>query len=232
MIGLPTPSASWPFPELGLQIAMAEAVFEHRISGPDHFAAAGIPMPVDLAEAIPMRSAAHLAGRVCAREALREAGADEHLVGRDRSGAPIWPSGYRGSITHAGRTAAAAAICAEPCRGLGLDYEIVMTGEAADEISDLVLRPADRRWIAALAGVSFEEGATLVFSLKESLYKAIAPSLATFTGFEDAELVSIGDGRARLRLVRRLSDALPDGTEVNCVYALSGGLVRTLAVFA
>jgi enterobactin synthetase component D len=211
---------------------MAEAVFEHRLSEPADFAAAGIPMPEDLAEAVPMRRAAHLAGRICAREALRAAGAAEHMVGRDRSGAPIWPAGYLGSITHAGQLAAAAVIRADACRGLGLDYEICMTGEVAEEISDLVLRPADRKGIAALAGVSFEGGATLVFSLKESLYKAIAPSLGTFTGFEDAELASIGDGRARLRLVRRLSDALPDGTEVDCVYALSGGVVRTLAVLA
>ncbi|WP_193187617.1 4'-phosphopantetheinyl transferase family protein [Nisaea sediminum] len=232
MPGIPAPSASWPFPELGLQVAMAEAVFEHRISEPGDFAAAGIPMPEDLVEAVPMRRAAHLAGRVCAREALRAAGAGESLVGRDRSGAPVWPAGFRGSITHAGRTAAAAAIRAAACRGIGLDYEIVMTGAAAEEISDLVLRPADRRGIASLAGTSFEEGATLVFSLKESLYKAISPSLGGFTGFEDAELAWIGGGRARLRLVRRLSDALPDGTEMDCVYALSGDLVRTLAVFA
>lgn len=232
MTGFPTPAASWPFPEIGLSVALAEAAFENRISEPADYAAAGVPMPEDLAAAVPMRRAAHLAGRICAREALRAAGADETLVGRDRAGAPVWPAGYLGSITHAGRTAAAAAIRAGACRGLGLDYEIGMTGEVADEISDLVLRPADRRGIAGLAGISIEEGATLVFSLKESLYKAIAPSLGTFTGFEDAEIVRIGGGRARLRLVRRLADALPDGTEVDCVYALSGGIVRTLAVLA
>ncbi|WP_420402291.1 4'-phosphopantetheinyl transferase family protein [Nisaea sp.] len=232
MTGLSVPTSSWPFPETGLPVAMAEAAFEHRISAPADFAAAGIPMPPELAEAVPMRRAAHLAGRVCAREALRACGAPGSLVGRDRSGAPVWPAGYRGAITHAAKVAAAAAIRADACRGLGLDFEISMTGEAAAEISDLVLRPADLRGIASLTGLSFEEGATLVFSLKESLYKAIAPLLGTFAGFEDAELAGIADGRARLRLVRRLSDDLQPGTEVDCVYALSGGLVRTLAVLA
>jgi len=232
MTGNPVPTASWPFPEIGLPVAMVEFTFAYRTSAPADYAAAGIPMPEDLAEAVPMRRAAHLAGRVCAGEALRACGADVLSVGRDRHGAPVWPAGFRGSITHAGTLAAAAAIPAGACRGLGLDFEAGMTREAAEEIAGLVLRPADRAGIAGLTALSFEEGATLVFSLKESLYKAIAPLLARFAGFEDAELAAIGGGRARLRLVRQLADELPSGMEVDCVYALSGGLVRTLAVLA
>lgn len=220
----------WPFPDIGSPAAMAEGRFESRASDPADFRAAGVPLPDDLEEAVPMRRAAHLAGRICAREALRACASEDLAVGRGSSGAPLWPEGFLGSITHAGKLAGAVAVPSGACRGIGLDFEVMMTEEAAAEIAGLVLCPLDREAIASVRPLSFAEGATLVFSLKESLYKAISPLLAAFTGFEDAEIASIGEGRARLRLRRRLSGDLPQGLEIEGVYALSPDLVRTLVI--
>lgn len=70
----------------------------------------------------------------------------------------------------------------------------------------------------------------LVFSLKESLYKAICPFLEADAGFEDAALIRAEDGGAGLRLRRTLGPALPEGLELTGVYALSGDLIRTLVL--
>ena len=47
--------------------------------------------------------------------------------------------------------------------------------------------------------------------------------------FTDAELVIAGGGQVLLRLLRGLTPSLPAGSEVNAVYALGDGLVRSLA---
>ncbi|UUX48473.1 4'-phosphopantetheinyl transferase superfamily protein [Nisaea acidiphila] len=222
--------SSWPFPDMGIPAAMVESRFESDVSTPADFAAMDVPLPDDLAEAVPMRRAAHLAGRICAREALRQCGSAEMPVGRSPSGAPLWPKGCKGSITHAGRMAGAVAVASAACRGIGLDFEAPMTEAAAAEISDLVLCSLDRETMGSMPALSFAESVTLVFSLKESLYKAISPLLGAFTGFEDAEIDDLEGGRARLRLRRKLSDDLPQGLEIEGAYALSPDLVRTLVV--
>src|SRR5688572_29707947 len=61
-----------------------------------------IPLPATLHGAVPKRQAEFRAGRYCAMTALtaldaRFAGCE---VGRADSGAPVWPAGIVGSISH------------------------------------------------------------------------------------------------------------------------------------
>lgn len=46
-------------------------------------------------------------GRFCARAALAQLGGDGEVIGQGRSGAPHWPDGFCGSITHTAGYAAA-----------------------------------------------------------------------------------------------------------------------------
>jgi len=69
------------------------------------------------------RQAEYLAGRLCAREALRcvTGQASVPAVGEDR--APQWPRGVVGSITHGDNWAAALVAPNHQWRALGLDVE-------------------------------------------------------------------------------------------------------------
>ena len=64
----------------------------------------------------------------------------------------------------------------------------------ADGVLEVVTRPAERAAVAArltaLPSIAWDR---LVFSAKESVYKAWFPSVGTWLGFEDAEL-AIGEG--------------------------------------
>lgn len=221
----------WPFPVLNIPLSLVERPFDPAAGIESASAASGIAVPEDLSAAVPSRQAAFLAGRLCAADALGHAGSVERSVARDRTGIPVWPTGYRGSITHTGALAGAVVASGKSCRGVGLDFEDAGNPDAASEIAELVLTDRDRRTIANIPACDVATATILVFSLKESLYKAICPFLEVDTGFEDAELIRAEDGGAGLRLRRTLGPALPQGLELTGVYALSGDLlIRTLVL--
>lgn len=224
----PTPVC--PFPPLDISLAVVERSFDPAAGFEAASVASGIALPEDLSVAVPSRQAAYLAGRLCAADALGHAGAVERHVSRDDAGAPVWPEGYRGSITHAGTLAGAVAVAADSCRGVGLDFEEVGAPDAVSEIAGLVLTDRDSRRIADIEAPDIASATILIFSLKESLYKAIYGMLEDDAGFEDADLVQAEDGRARLRLRRSLGPSLPEGLELAAVYNVSAGLVRTLVL--
>lgn len=83
-------------------------------------AAAGL-RPLD-GRVVPRRHREYLAGRLAAHAALRALGAADPIVGR-RDEAPLWPSGWRGSISHSGGLAVAIAAPAQHSRAVGIDIE-------------------------------------------------------------------------------------------------------------
>lgn len=71
---------------------------------------------------VPKRRLEYLAGRLAARAALQSVGAADPIIG-NHDGAPVWPSGYCGSISHSAGLAVAVAACSRDWRSLGIDIE-------------------------------------------------------------------------------------------------------------
>jgi enterobactin synthetase component D len=70
---------------------------------------------------------------------------------------------------------------------------------------------------------------TLVFSLKESLFKALYPLTLKFFYFEDAELLDWQhDGRAKLRLLTDLSESWRRHREVDAQFVKQSGEILSL----
>ena len=64
-------------------------------------------------------------GRACARAALSALGRGDAVIGRDDNGAPQWPAGVLGSITHTKGYAAALVAETHDAGGVGVDAERV-----------------------------------------------------------------------------------------------------------
>jgi 4'-phosphopantetheinyl transferase EntD len=113
-------------------------------------------------------------GRTCARAALRRAGVAATPIPVGHRGAPIWPPGIVGSITHCADYCAAAVARRHDVNALGVDAEVV--GGLPDGVLEVVCRPDERAEIRALtvrrADVAW---GTLWFSAKESVHKAWFP---------------------------------------------------------
>ncbi len=125
------------------------------------------------------------AGRACARSALRRLGRAEVAIPASDQRAPLWPAGVVGSITHcAGFTAAALALRRDVAM-LGIDAE--PNGRLDDDIAEQVASRKERQRASDELGA---DAALIIFSAKESIYKAWYPTTARWLDF-DAVTVSV-----------------------------------------
>jgi 4'-phosphopantetheinyl transferase EntD len=154
-----------------------------------------------VARAVEKRRREFATGRHCARAALAVLGLPPAPVLRGERGAPRWPDGIVGSITHCDGYRAAAAARGRDVLTVGLD------AEPDQPLPDLVLGaisgPAERAMLSALAatapGTCWDR---LLFSAKESVYKAWFPLTGRWLGFTDAVVtVSPADGTFEARLL-------------------------------
>lgn len=215
-----------PRPLAGAQLISTR--FDPALLAEDDLTRCGIP-PV---RGVAKRQAEYLAGRLCAREALRRVSgrASVPAVGEDR--APQWPHGVVGSITHGDNWAAALVAADSRWRGLGLDVERLLPAERAQRLQGEILTTAELQRLQGLDEESRAARISLTFSLKESLFKALYPLTLTRFYFHDAELLNIDQHSARLRLLIDLHPDWREGAELDGQFALFDGKVLSLVAVA
>ena len=133
--------------------------------------------------AVEKRRREFTAGRTCARRALARLGWTDFPVLAGPHREPLWPPGVVGAITHCHGYCAAAVARATDVRSLGIDAELRAPLPAG--VAELVCTEPERRWTAALPG---DHWGTVVFSAKESVYKAWYPVAGRWLDYLDAEL--------------------------------------------
>ncbi|WP_156894913.1 4'-phosphopantetheinyl transferase family protein [Janthinobacterium sp. 1_2014MBL_MicDiv] len=171
------------------------------------FASEALDCPPQIAASVPRRQAEFFHGRLCARAALLQHGLSCGDVPIGRSREPLWPPGIIGSITHNQVLAAATVLPLGPYRGAGIDIESVMTAESWRGMIDIVLSDAEIVRMRAMAHAApFSVLMALVFSAKESFYKAMFSTVKRFLDFNTIVLTDI-DTRQRT-LSFRIADPL------------------------
>lgn len=137
--------------------------------------------------AVEKRRREFVTARACARAALAQLGYPAQPVPAGARGEPVWPAGVVGSITHCAGYRACAVAPAGELVTIGVDAEL-SEPLPAGLVADIAL-PEERRWLERL---SAEEPAVnwdrLLFSIKESIYKAWFPLARSWLGFEDASV--------------------------------------------
>ncbi len=192
----------------------------------------GFSLPAGLESAIAKRRREYLAGRISARFALRQLlgpAASAGGIAADEDDVPRWPEGVVGSISHGAGFGFAAVAVADRYRGLGVDVERVVSAKQAGRLGARVLneREMSLRQGSAGGGLTEAEMFTLVFSAKESAYKALFPRYRRVLGFSDIELErrEAGDQSARcggLRLRTRVASVGGAVRRLVGWYALTG----------
>ncbi|MET9221184.1 4'-phosphopantetheinyl transferase superfamily protein [Streptomyces sp. NPDC003300] len=147
-----------------------------------------------VAKAVAKRRAEYAAGRACARAALAGLGIAPGPIPRDPDrGAPVWPAGVVGSITHCDGYRAAAVARTSDVHTLGIDAE--PHGPLPEGVLKVVT--ATDAEAAALERLGEEAPEIhwdrLLFSAKETVYKAWYPFHRKMLGFEEAELLFTRD---------------------------------------
>jgi len=153
-----------------------------------------LPHHAQLADAGRKRKTDHLAGRIAAAHAL----SPHTIPGIGPSGEPLWPEGIAGSITHSGTQAMAIAIRSQHAL-IGIDCEAILPEDEAREIKDGVI-DAQEESVLIQSGYPFALALTLVFSAKESLFKALFPRVKTYMGFDSARILALHHNTLTLAL--------------------------------
>ncbi len=210
-----------------LPVALPAGCVGARVAGDPSGWAEAFDWPTELTDAAATRRADFLMGRLAAVEALRRLGA-EGSVGRSPEGAPVWPKGIAGSLTHHSGVAAAVVgrgADGQGYAGLGIDICPRLEGDRLRAVVRQCLTEAEREaWTS-------EEAATLAFAAKESIYKAAYPRAQRFIGFDEAEIVDVGDGGRSTVEKRHPVDAFDRRTHAGTWTAvLADELARLLGV--
>nr|CBX81215.1 putative phosphopantetheinyl transferase [Erwinia amylovora ATCC BAA-2158] len=154
---------------------------------PSLFSTLDIPCPAHLERSVNKRRAEYLVSRYGLQQALASLGIARFVLGNDENRAPIWPAGIAGSLSHTHQQ-----VCALLTRDdnllLGIDCEQMMTLDTASGMQSMLINQRERERLEQCS-LPFNHALTVVFSLKESLYKALYPRLKQFMDFSAAEVM-------------------------------------------
>lgn len=140
-----------------------------------------------MARAVAKRRREFAAVRVCARRAMEKLGVPPQPVLPGDRGAPRWPQGLTGSMTHCQGYCAAALTRTTDLASLGIDAEPDLP--LPEGVLSVVALPAEAERLRRLAGerpgVRWDR---LLFSAKESVYKAWFPLTGRWLDFSEADI--------------------------------------------
>ncbi|MFE9776111.1 4'-phosphopantetheinyl transferase [Streptomyces sp. NPDC005931] len=140
-----------------------------------------------MAKAVDKRRREFAAVRSCARRAMEKLGVPARPVLPGERGAPGWPAGLTGSMTHCDGYCAAALVRAVDLASLGIDAEI--HGPLPEGVLSAIALPAEAQRLARLAALRPEvHWDRLLFSAKESVYKAWFPLTGRWLDFTEADI--------------------------------------------
>ncbi len=219
-----------PLPEYP-SVLLGSAIFSQTAYQDHLFVDYGITRPESLKNAVVKRKSEFLAGRALSSIVLRQLGVTETeiLIGKHRN--PLWPQGARGSISHAGDTVLSAVSLEESVSAIGIDVEEIMGSETASNIYKSIVND-DELALMAETGIPFEKILTIVFSAKESFFKAAYPSVGEYFDFDAVSLVKV-DLRSQsftFCLERNLSSCFQRGRLIHGDFSEFNHLIITYIV--
>ncbi|MFC5288936.1 4'-phosphopantetheinyl transferase [Actinokineospora guangxiensis] len=164
-----------------------------------------------VAKAVDKRRREFTTVRHCARQAMARLGVPPAPILPGERGAPTWPAGIVGSMTHCAGYRAAVLALDTDLRSVGIDAEPHVP--LPEGVLEAVSLPEERVHLAALAAGSRDvHWDKLLFAGKESVYKAWFPLTRKWLGFSDAHIEFDPDGGFRARLL--VAGPVVDGVEI------------------
>ncbi|MCF4123374.1 4'-phosphopantetheinyl transferase superfamily protein [Antribacter sp. KLBMP9083] len=177
-----------------------------------------------LARAVESRRQQFTSVRACARTVLAQMGINRPPMVPGMAGRPPWPPGVVGSMTHTDGFCAAAASSSLDARSIGIDAEPIEP--LPDGVLALVALPSELTHLRVLAaGRVSTAWDRLLFSAKESVYKAWYPVVGSWLEFEDIRLRFDLAGTFSAELVNRRHGS----DETDLVSAMQGRWLSTRA---
>ena len=202
--------------------------FDHSLFSFDLFNDCKLYRPLSLNSAVIKRQCEYFAGRYAARLALKKFNINAFDVKSASDRSPVWPTSVIGSITHTSDTAMCIVLPNTRNSYVGVDIEDWLTTSIANDICETIVADNEQVMLKTL-NQPFAQLLTLVFSAKESLFKALFPFVKQFFGFDCAEIKSIDfcSNSFELMLTTTLSNELKKGMRFTGIFLPTTTNVRT-----
>lgn len=180
-----------------------------------------LPHHALLAHAGRKRKSEHLAGRIAAVHALSACGY-QCVPDIGEKGEPRWPAGLYGSISHCDSTAVAV-VSHTP---IGVDRETCLAPSLCAELAGSIVN-AEEYELLQRVSLPFPLALTIVFSAKESLFKAFSAAATPFPGFHSAQVIALNSQSLTLRICAKFCGELA-GMCVDIAWIANENQVTTL----
>ncbi len=184
---------NFAFDYRGIPLKLMQVNFDLNDYKKNLYSKFNIECPKPIQTSVPKRQAEFFAGRFCAKY-LMEADQGYSInvpISSDRS--PKWPNEMTGSISHTDDSAVAVIYKKEHLNSkisLGVDIQNLISTLQSESIQPLIAVTTELSLLKA-HGYSSEYCTTLLFSAKESIYKAIYPHMYQILDFDDIKLSTI-----------------------------------------
>lgn len=179
-----------PLPHLPASVIVKAAALNGDHFHDSYFQKENIHCPPAIQRAVASRQREYFAGRYLAKLALAEAGIEKFNLTADERRCPLWPEGFRGSISHSGDYAICLLARTRDMRVLGVDVVDWLDDALAERITRKVI-DRDELQLLMASGLPLDRAISLCFSAKESIYKGLYPHVQTYFGFGKAKLRNI-----------------------------------------
>jgi enterobactin synthetase component D len=191
------------------------------------FSAYNIAFPTILNAAVDKRKSEYLAGRTLVSHGFAQLNIPPQIVPSGEKRNPIWPAGVQGSITHS-REYCACILTTLPDRFVGIDVEWLLSDNALRSVRHVAMSEHDITIFTSQSIFTEQHFATLLFSAKETLYKALYPIVQSFFGFDAATIHACPtEDQILLRLTQTLHPTLQEGGVFTIQYQQLGGKILT-----
>lgn len=178
--------------------------------------------------AVDKRKSEFLAGRYLAKVTLQTLGESSYHVPIGLNREPIWPEGILGSISHSSNIAQCIIAYGQKYQFIGLDIEHWITQPVANNIANTIITDTSE-YASFIPYLQLNEALTIIFSAKESLFKAIYKYVGEYFDFSAAQITSgsFADKKLTLTLIKDLSPTMQSGKEFQCTYIIKNDYVVT-----
>jgi len=177
---------------------------------------------------VPQRRREFSAGRFYARRALSRLGHRPAPILVAGGRWPVWPAGIVGSISHCATFCGATVAVARDVIALGFDVEEDVS--LAAELIPIICSPEELEFAVSNTIWPAKRVAKLIFSIKESVFKAYHPPTASFLDFREAMVTF--DWTAQEFVARICSPERPPvfgRREITGRFGAAGGVVFSIA---
>jgi len=192
------------------------------------FSEYGIHRPDSISKSVFERQAEYLAGRICAIQAINifDSSVIDVPIGLNRC--PVTPDHIMATITHADNIALSMAAPKDCVHFLGVDLEKIIEEKIVNEIQMGVVNEQEVLLLQEL-GLDFSVAFSIVFSAKESLFKALYPFVNRYFDFSVVNIVELNEteNTVKFRLIENLTPSFVEGRQIDGVFHLTSSHVLT-----